>query len=152
MSCRQSVPDKWLVIASVPIDAAAALPLGSGLLLLQPTMINRRRLRNLMRQRKLALVVEKPGVAARVHDIRELRRALLARTRFIFLSPMFATPSHPDWKPLPRMRAAALARLGGRKVIALGGMNRRRFATVKRLGFIGWAGVSAWGKVPKAIS
>ena len=151
MSSRQSIPDKWLVIAKGPIDAAGRLPLGSGLLLLQPTMLDHRRLRNLVRRRKLALVVEEPRVAARVHDSRELRRALLARTRFIFLSPLFPTSSHPDWRPLPRMRAATLARLGGRRLIALGGMNERRFAEVAPLGFIGWAGISAWEKVPRAL-
>jgi thiamine-phosphate pyrophosphorylase len=146
MPRRQSVPDKWLVISEGSIDAAKRLPHGCGLLLLQPSPIDHRRLRNLVRQCKLVLIVEGPGMAARVHDIRELRQALLARTRFIFLSPLFPTPSHPDWKPIPRMRAATLARLSGRRLIALGGMNNRRFVTLAPLGFVGWAGISAWRK------
>lgn len=153
MSCRQTVPDEWLVIAAQSIDAVRRLPLGSGvLLLLQPPAMDLRRLRSLARHRRLVLIVAQPRAAARVHNSRELRQALLARTRFILLSPLFPTASHPDWKPLPRMRAATLARLGGRRLIALGGMNKRRFVTVAPLGFVGWAGISAWRKVAKTIS
>jgi thiamine-phosphate pyrophosphorylase len=42
------------------------------------------------------------------------------------------------------MRAAALLRLGKSPVIALGGMNERRFAKIQRLGFSGWAGIDAY--------
>jgi thiamine-phosphate pyrophosphorylase len=76
--------------------------------------------------------------------MRELRKAMAARTQLIMLSPIFETATHPDWQPIPRMRAATLARLGGRKLVALGGMDARRYARVARLGFCGWAGVSAF--------
>ena len=79
-----------------------------------------------------------------MHDVRELRRALLKRTPIILLSPIHPTQSHPDWRPQPRMRAAALARLARRKLFALGGMNRKRYAKIAPLGFIGWAGISAF--------
>lgn len=62
----------------------------------------------------------------------------------VLLSPLFPTDSHPDWKPLKRMRAAAFARLARRKLIALGGMDARRFARIRHLGFKGWAGISAF--------
>jgi hypothetical protein len=42
------------------------------------------------------------------------------------------------------MRAAALARLGKRRLLALGGMDARKFARIKGLGFQGWAGISAF--------
>jgi hypothetical protein len=42
------------------------------------------------------------------------------------------------------MRAAALVRLCRAKVIALGGMTEKRFCRIERLGFQGWAGISAW--------
>jgi hypothetical protein len=42
------------------------------------------------------------------------------------------------------MRAAAFARLARRKLLALGGMDEKRYAQVARLGFIGWAGISAF--------
>ncbi|HEX3422163.1 MAG TPA: thiamine phosphate synthase [Sphingomicrobium sp.] len=149
MSRRQTVPAKWLIVAGgAPIGAAKRLPRGSGLLLLQePPATEMRRLRILARERQLQLVIENRRTAARVHDGRELRKALLARSRLIFLSPLFPTSTHPDWKPAPRMRAAALARLGGRRLIALGGMNERRYAKVAPLGFVGWAGVSAWAEL-----
>lgn len=90
------------------------------------------------------MIDEAGGAAVRVHNIRELRRALLARTPLILLSPIYPTRSHPDWAALQRMRAAALARLGGRRLIALGGMDERNFRRVERLGFQGWAGISAF--------
>ena len=146
MSRRQSIPDQWLIVGvGAPIEAAKRLPRGSGLLLLRPPPASdMRRLRNLVRQRQLLLVVEGRRAAVRVHDSRELRQALLARSRLILLSPLFPTSSHPDRRPIPRMRAAALARLGGRSLVALGGMNKKRYAKIALLGFVGWAGISAW--------
>ena len=91
-----------------------------------------------------AIVEEASGQIARVHDLRELRRALLARTPMILLSPIHPTASHPGWLPIPRMRAAALARLARRQLIALGGMDDTRFRRIAPLGFQGWAGISAW--------
>ena len=79
-----------------------------------------------------------------MHNAREVREAGLARVPLLFLSPMNRTRSHPGWVPLPRMRAAALLRLAKAPVIALGGMDERRFAEVRRLGFDGWAGIDAW--------
>jgi thiamine-phosphate pyrophosphorylase len=76
--------------------------------------------------------------------MRELRRAMVRRAPIILLSPIFPTRSHPDWQPMPRMRAATLARLVDRRAIALGGMDARRYAKIARLGFIGWAGISAF--------
>jgi thiamine-phosphate pyrophosphorylase len=102
------------------------------------------RLRMEARRRGLTVVVEGSGRAERVHNPRELTRASLARTPMILLSPLYPTRSHPDWSPMPRMRAAALARLGGRKLLALGGMDARKFDRIRRLGFQGWAGISAF--------
>jgi thiamine-phosphate pyrophosphorylase len=73
-----------------------------------------------------------------------LRQALLRRTPLILLSPVYPTRSHPEWAALPRMRAASLARLAGRRLIALGGMDAKRYAGIKPLGFRGWAGISAF--------
>jgi thiamine-phosphate pyrophosphorylase len=81
-----------------------------------------------------------------VHSARELRRALLRSPELLFLSPLFATRSHPDWQPLGHMRAAALVRMGKRPVLALGGMNARRYRQVKPLGFSGWGGIDAWDR------
>jgi thiamine-phosphate pyrophosphorylase len=148
---RQTTPEQWL-IANGRIEAALwqvvrKLPRGSGVLLLQrPDPEQGRRLRHLARRRGLMMLVESPRRASRAHNSRELRNALLRRSPLIFLSPMWPTHSHPDWSPLPRMRAAALARLAGRRAFALGGMNAKRYAKIARLGFIGWAGISAWSR------
>jgi thiamine-phosphate pyrophosphorylase len=143
------MPERWLIVNDT-IDPSRwrvlrTLARGSGVLVLDRLKVSEhRRLRNLARARGLTVVIETPRAASRVHDARELRDALLMRTPMILLSPMWPTRSHPDWKPLPRMRAAALARLGHRKLVALGGMNARRYAKIAPLGFIGWAGISAF--------
>ena len=146
MRRRQTVPRQWLIIADQgTIAPAFRLPRGSGILLLQPLSGRAmRRLRQSARQRSLTIVKEQRGTAKRVHNVRELPGALLARTPLILLSPLYPTSSHPGWKPIPRMRAAALARLGERKLLALRGMDARKYALVKRLGFRGWAGISAF--------
>ncbi|MGE5561730.1 MAG: thiamine phosphate synthase [Bacillota bacterium] len=145
MPRRQTAPQQWLIIRGADdragIDAAGRLPRGAGVILLGPLSgTDQRRLRS----RGIVIASERDGAAARVHNARELRRALLARTPLVLLSPIFATRSHPDWKPLPRMRAAALARLGGRRLVALGGMDARSFARIRKLGFQAWAGISAF--------
>jgi thiamine-phosphate pyrophosphorylase len=148
MRPRQSISARWLVLVDgTGIAAAERLPRGSGLLLLTSLSARgMRRLRAFARQRDLAIVSEGPRSAVRVHNSRELLRALNARTPLILLSPLFPTSSHPGRSSIPPMRAAALARLGGRRLIALGGMNEERFASIAPLGFVGWAGISAWLK------
>lgn len=127
------------------ISAVRRLPRGSGILLLCTLGLKELRwLRHLARLRQLTLVEERTGVAARVHGMQELRNALQKRTTFLFISPIHWTKTHPDWPPIPRMRAVAFARLANRKAFALGGMNRKRFSRVERLGFVGWAGISAF--------
>lgn len=148
MSHRQTVPEQWLIVdpslGAVPWRAIRALPRGSGVLVLGSLAPREARRLRLTRRRDLIIVFERSSAAARVHNIRELGRALLRRTTLILISPIHETPSHPDWAPMPLMRAAALARLANGKAIALGGMNRERYARIAPLGFIGWAGISAF--------
>lgn len=146
MPRRQTIPRQWLiVIADDDVERARRLARGSGVLVLGQLASGRlRRLRTIARAHGLQLASEDAGSAARVHDLGELRRALLARTPLVLLSPIHPTPTHPGWEPIPRMRAAALARLAKRRLVALGGMNPKRYAAVERLGFIGWAGISAF--------
>ncbi|HEX5236941.1 MAG TPA: thiamine phosphate synthase [Sphingomicrobium sp.] len=149
MSRRQTVPSRWLILDG-PADGEVRTTLGrlpreTGVFLIgriAPAPL--RRVRRMAANSQLVVVAEHRGRAARVHDMRELRRALLARTPLIFLSPVYPTSSHPDWKPIARMRGAAMARLAERRLLALGGMDERRFRRVRPLGFIGWAGISAW--------
>jgi len=151
VTCRQTTPEQWLILNDEigPTDWRALwkLPRGAGILLLRkqrPT--ESRRLRHLARTRELTVVVENPRTASRVHNARELRSALLRQAPLILLSPMWPTRSHPEWRPLPRMRTATLARLAHRKALALGGMNAERYTSIAPLGFIGWAGISSWSR------
>jgi len=145
---RQTTPEQWLIVdrsSSNLWRALGKLSRGSGVLVLRELGRNdNARLRRLARLRALTAVTESPRTADRVHNLRELRLALLRRTPLILLSPIYETDSHPDWRPLPRMRAAALAALADRKLVALGGMNPKRYAKIAPLGFIGWAGISAF--------
>jgi thiamine-phosphate pyrophosphorylase len=145
MKPRQSLPKQWLILDSrLDEDGVRRLARRSGVVVLgKLSASERRRLKRLAKARSLTMVAE-GRTAVRVHNLRELRRALLKRTPLVLLSPIHSTGSHPDWQPLPRMRAAALARLGGRRLLALGGMDPRKFARIKALGFQGWAGIRAF--------
>ena len=143
-SRHTSRPERWFIVGG-PVDqrALAKLPRGTGVLVLSGRRPDSW-LRTIARTRGLVIAEEVRGQAVRVHNLAELRGALIARVPMILLSPIYPTPSHPDWPPIPRMRAAAMARLAHRGLFALGGMNDRRFARIRRLGFQGWAGVSAF--------
>ena len=156
MKPRQSLPEQWLVtderMGEGVLAAAARLPRGSGILLRHHSLSLGererllRRLRRIAAARNLMIIDEASGEAARTHNMREVRQARLGGARLLLVSPLFATRSHPEWRPLPRMRAAALMRLAEGPVLALGGMDARRFERVKALGFHGWAGIDAWEK------
>lgn len=149
MRRRQTMPEEWLIITGevdrARIAAARRLGAGQGVLLVGPIRRNdEQRLRVIARQRGFIVLREQPRVAVRIHNLHELRSALLARTPLLLLSPLYPTRTHPDWRPIARMRAAAFARLAGRRLTALGGMDRKRYARLASLGFIGWAGISSW--------
>jgi thiamine-phosphate pyrophosphorylase len=145
------LPRCWLIaderLGEELWEAVAKLPRCSGILVLFRDQSQRerhaiiRKLRVRARRKGLIVVDEAARAAARVHDARELRQALLGPARLILLAPIYPTGSHLEWRPIPRMQAAALARLGGRRLVALGGMNASRFRRVERLGFCGWAAI-----------
>lgn len=151
MKRRQTVPKRWLILnGEIDLAALASIPPESGVLVLRELRpVEQRRLRHMASLKRVMIVQEAPRTAARVHNLRELTRARLQGARIVLISPMYRTRTHPDWKPLGRMRAAALARLADRSAVALGGMDERRFRRVQRLGFSGWAGISSWLKVTK---
>ncbi|MGN6156132.1 MAG: thiamine phosphate synthase [Sphingomicrobium sp.] len=154
MEHRQTLPRQWLVaddrLGRQLWAAVRALPPGSGILFLYRDLPIGERARLLARVRRVAsargltIADEAAGDATRVHGAAEIRKAALSGTPLLFLSPMFPTRSHPDWLPIEPMRAAALLRLAKAPVIALGGMDERRFRRVRRLGFSGWAGIGAY--------
>ncbi|WP_246623730.1 thiamine phosphate synthase [Sphingomonas colocasiae] len=78
-------------------------------------------------------------LSAPVHDGAELRRARHAD--LIFVSPVFATRSHPGVKGLGMAGFRPLLAQSGKPVIALGGMNARRAERVMKSGAYGWAAI-----------
>lgn len=80
-----------------------------------------------------------------VHSVREIRNAQKLGADLMFLSPVFATRSHPGARALGVMQFAKLARLAGpAKVIALGGMTRNKAQTITNRIVYGWAGIDAF--------
>ncbi|WBH18114.1 thiamine phosphate synthase [Sphingomonas radiodurans] len=77
-----------------------------------------------------------------VHDAREARAARRAGADAAFVSPVFATRTHPGGAVLGVRGVAVLARGLPMVRIALGGMDARRFARLP--GFDGWAAIDAW--------
>lgn len=75
---------------------------------------------------------------ATAHDEGEIARANEAGVDGVFLSPVFATRSHPDAPVLGPERFRALERLAAMPVIALGGMDEERAA---RLGCEHWGAI-----------
>ncbi|TVV76842.1 thiamine phosphate synthase [Sphingomonas solaris] len=77
-----------------------------------------------------------------VHGARELAAARGAD--LLFVSPVFATRSHPGAATLGPLGLARLARRATAPVVALGGMSEARW---RRLGVHGWAAIDAWRAV-----
>ena len=69
-------------------------------------------------------------VTSSAHTAADLRRAARSGARLVFLSPAFATASHPGAPHLGVARWSALARGAGIPVAALGGVDG---ATIRRL-------------------
>lgn len=153
--------------------ALARLPAGAGIVFRHYHHPDRRalyeRVRMIARARRLVLVLAGPPAlaiawhadgahgrsphrhAARpllrtapVHNARERTAAIRAGADAIFLSPAFATRSHPGTAPLGAVRFGLLAQGAGTRVMALGGMNPSRARRLKALGADGWAGIDAF--------
>jgi thiamine-phosphate pyrophosphorylase len=81
---------------------------------------------------------------APAHSRAEAIAAIRAGAQLLFVSPVFATRSHPGARVLGRARLGQMIRGLGVPVVALGGMDAKRFAGLSRLGVHGWAGIDAW--------
>jgi thiamine-phosphate pyrophosphorylase len=76
-----------------------------------------------------------------VHDRRQAVAAGRTGAAWLFVSPVYATRSHPDAPPLGVRRAVAITQgVVGRRV-ALGGMTAARWLRLRRYGFDGWAAI-----------
>jgi thiamine-phosphate pyrophosphorylase len=78
------------------------------------------------------------------HDRREAIAGKRAGAGVLFVSPVFPTRSHPDAPALGPARAAWIGRGLGLSMIALGGMDARRWRRSRGLEFEGWAAIDAW--------
>jgi thiamine-phosphate pyrophosphorylase len=153
MSRRQPLPRLWLMTDERQGEglwaALERLPRGSGVVFrhysLEPK--ERRRLfervkRVAKRRRLLVLPGRIDRLSASAHNLRELKKAEHSGAAFVFLSPAFATRSHPGARPLGPVRFGLIAGQARIPVIALGGMDARK---ARRLPHIyGWAGIDAW--------
>lgn len=167
-----TIPTLWLMtderMGERLWSAIAALPRGAGIVFRHyatPPRDRRAlfaRVAALARRRHLILVRAGPkrlgrheaGVHGAVTD-RGLRTwAAHSRTEAVagkrggaaalFVSPIFPTRSHPGARASGPLRAAGIARGLGLPVIALGGLDARRFRRLRGLGFHGWAAIDAW--------
>jgi thiamine-phosphate pyrophosphorylase len=82
------------------------------------------------------------ATTAPAHDLAEIRAAEAAGAALVFLSPVFATRSHPQARLLGAEGFAALAGQTTLPVVALGGMDAARANALS--GAYGWAGIDAW--------
>jgi thiamine-phosphate pyrophosphorylase len=83
--------------------------------------------------------------SAPVHNAAQIRGAERAGAALLFLSPVYATRSHPGARLLGLARFAWLARRTALPVIALGGMDTARGRRLASFGAYGWAAIDAWG-------
>lgn len=82
-------------------------------------------------------------VTASVHDIRALRKAERLGADAVFLSPAFATESHPGKAPLGVHRLKKLAGQTSLPVYPLGGISEKNLKRIPRLpNMAGIAGIS----------
>lgn len=164
---RQPLPRLWLMTDERQGEglwaALERLPKGAGVVFRHHGLDRReradlfRRVKKVARRRRLFLLaaggLRGDGVhgrrsealwSASAHDLRELKLAERSGAALVFLSPAFATRSHPGGRTLGPVRFGLIARQARVPVVALGGMDSRK---ARRLPHIyGWAGIDAWSR------
>ncbi|WP_419816282.1 thiamine phosphate synthase [Glacieibacterium sp.] len=141
-----AVPSIWLFADPRLGDglwtALARLPRGSGVVLRghpEP-----QRVAAIARRRGLLLVEE--SEIAKAHNRAELIRARRTGARLVFVSPVFATRTHPGARALGAVRFGLMVRGSGVPVAALGGMTAKRFRRLTKLGAVAWGAIDAFGQ------
>ena len=170
MLARQPLPRLWLITDErLPLPAALGrLPAGAGIVFRHYSLAEPERralfeqVRAHARQRRHVLLLAGPAEQAEAwgadgsygrgrgyglhgapaHDLAEIRAAERIGADLLFLSPVFATRSHPDAQTLGPAKFNRLARRTDLPVIALGGMNAMRARRVREA--YGWAGIDAF--------
>jgi thiamine-phosphate pyrophosphorylase len=172
---KRPLPKTWLMTdprLGEGLDAAIRkLPAGSGVVFRHYQLATEERLalfqqiQRICRQRGHTLILagdndwSADGVHGRsrfrptqiltlpVHSLHEIREAQRLRADLMFLSPVFATRSHPEARALGLIQFSRLAKLaGGAKVIALGGMTHNKSQSLTRRVAYGWAGIDAFAR------
>lgn len=82
-------------------------------------------------------------ITTAAHSPRAVWRARLFGADAVFLSPVFATPSHPARAPLTPARANLIARGAGLPVYALGGIDARNAVLLAPGAYAGIAAIGA---------
>lgn len=161
--CQRCVfPRVWLMtderMGDALMPALRRLPKGSGVVFRHYSLAPAEReslfraVRRIARARRFCLLAGGPGgshgrhagaVTAPVHTIRERIQAERMGARLIFVSPVFATASHPGARALGRSRFGFLIRGSQVPVIALGGMTCRRARSLAAFNIHGWAAISS---------
>jgi thiamine-phosphate pyrophosphorylase len=85
------------------------------------------------------------------HGVAELRRARRVGVALAFLSPVFATVSHPGRRGLGVARWAGMARRAGVKVAALGGVTGASVTALPKLICVGAGAIGALGAIERGI-
>lgn len=85
-----------------------------------------------------------PFLSVAVHTVREARLARSAKANVVLISPIWPTRSHVNAPGIGHVRLDQLGQLSRCAVIALGGMDAKRFRAARRFGACGWAGIDAW--------
>jgi thiamine-phosphate pyrophosphorylase len=139
------MPKTWLMtderLGDALLPSIATLPKGSGVVFRHYSLDPKAR-------RKLFLTVSALARRYRhmvvvVHSRREAIAAERAEARLLFVSPIFATRSHPGASALGRARFGLLIANLRVPVIALGGMNKARARSLRIMKIHGWAAISA---------
>lgn len=164
------LPRRWLMtderLGASLWQAINALPRGSGIIFRHYATPHPVRLqlyaqvRRAARRKGLMLVVAgrplglgtvhrhgrvRGALTAPVHSRVEAVAAIRAGAALLFASPVHPTRSHTGAPALGRVRLGIMIRGLELPVIALGGMNERRWRALRPLGVHGWAGIDAWG-------
>ena len=166
-----SLPKIWLMtderLGDALLPSIAALPKGSGIVFRHYSLEPRaraalfRKVSAVAQRHRHVLVVGglpiaapvwrvagrhgrvRGAITAPVHSRREALAAKRMGADLLFVSPVFATRSHPGATALGRVRFGLLIRDLGMRVIALGGMNKARARGFKAMKIYGWAAISA---------
>jgi thiamine-phosphate pyrophosphorylase len=81
-----------------------------------------------------------------VHDAEQARVAAQRQPALVFVSPLYATRSHPGAATLGEQAAMKLAELAGCPAVALGGVDREAGERLIEQGWAAWAGIDSWIK------